>query len=248
MLNWLFSSKQEEPATSEIGADDPKSKNFNFNTFFKKHAPIGYYHLHKDDPDRDSFIEGLKDKDYSAYHSFRPSAPKPPALGTKDLKGIRGWLEDPEEDIDPMTRATYHLLLNKYGSGKSPTGFSQRYDKYYAPFLAGLSNTSKKDMIEPQYLRSTPFDDQDTIMNKHRYNLKLNKYSTIDPFLTAASHGLGLISAATGGVPGLIGGYALKNGIPLMWHIAKQRLADQASRRSRWDNFYDSVRKSASNL
>jgi hypothetical protein len=245
---WNNPEKDQSDETYVGGETDPRKPNFDKDAFFRKLDPVAYYHLNQKAPGRNAFLQDLKQKNYKDYRTFFPNSLPETALNSKHLKGIREWLADPEEEISPMTRAAYHVLLNHYGNGKVPTKFSHRYDRYFAPFAAGINNTTRKDMIEPQYLNSTPFDSQEEIMRKHRYNLDLNKRSTIDPFLTAASHGLGLVSAASGGLGGLVLGHAIKNGIPLMWHIAKQRLANQASRRSKWDNFYDSVKKSNSSL
>jgi hypothetical protein len=171
-----------------------------------------------------------------------------PALNPTHIKGIQDWLADPEENIHPMTRANYAYLLQHYGDGKSPTTFSKLYDRYYSPFLAGIQNTSKKDMIENEYQRSSPFDTQSQIMHKRRYNQELSKKSSLDPFITAGAGGLGLLAAASGGLPALIAGHALRRGIPLAWNLAKQKLSNNAAKRTALQDHYETLRNKFNNV
>jgi hypothetical protein len=165
-----------------------------------------------------------------------------PALNETHIKGIQDWLSDPEENIHPMTRANYGYFLQNYGDGKSVTPFTKMYDRYYAPFLAGVNNTSKKDMYENSYKTSSPFDTRSQIMHKRRYNTELSKRSTLDPFITAGAGGLGLLAAASGGLPALIAGHALRRGIPMVWNLAKQKLANNAAKRTALQEHYDVMR------
>jgi hypothetical protein len=165
-----------------------------------------------------------------------------PVLSPTHLKGIKEWLADPEENIHPMTRATYGYLLRNYGDGKTATPFAKSYDRYYAPFLAGMNAATNKDLIAPNYQSSSPFDSQSQIMHKRRYNQKLSGLSSIDPFLTAGAGGLGLLAAAGGGLGGLVAGHALRRGIPLAWHLAKQYFANKSAKRTNLQEHYEALR------
>jgi hypothetical protein len=170
------------------------------------------------------------------------------ALTPEHLKNLRAMLDDPDqsEKISPWDRMFKEAFLKSYGDGRTPTGFSERYDEYYAPFFTGMNEAKKEDLIPNQYLKSTPFDNEDEIDRKYRYNLDLNKKATLDPFITAGSHGLGLMSAmlAGGGIPCYVLGMGLKHGLPLAWHLAKQRLADKNASKEQASRYYKNLLKS----
>jgi hypothetical protein len=164
------------------------------------------------------------------------------ALSEDHIKNLRAMLDDPNmaQEISPWGRLFKESFLKSYGDGKTPTGFSKRYDKYYAPFFTGAMGAKRQDMIPNQYLKSSPFDDEKEMEHKHRYNLNLNKYATGDPFVTAGAHGLGLTAATLlgGGIPGFMVGLGLKNGLPLAWHLAKQHLSNRNASKEQASSYY----------
>jgi hypothetical protein len=176
---------------------------------------------------------------------FGKSTPvRKPSLSPETLAELRRYLDDPEQaDMNPWDRAMHESLLKSYGNGEQSTGFSNRYDKYYAPFMTGMNSATNKDLIPNQYLSPSAYDSEDEAEKKHRYNLRLNKYATADPFLTAGAHGLGMVAAATGGLPGLALGMGLKHGIPLAWHLAKQHFANQNADKEMADRYYRALGK-----
>jgi hypothetical protein len=174
--------------------------------------------------------------------------PYTPALTPVHIKGIKEWLSDPDENIHPMTRANYGFLLQNYGDGKTANPFTMRYDRYYAPFLAGLNSATNKDLIANDYQRSSPFDTQSQIMQKRRYNNELSRRSALDPFITAGAGGLGLLAAAGGGLPALLAGHAIRRGVPLAWHLAKQYLSKRASKRTGLQEHYENLRAKNNSL
>jgi hypothetical protein len=154
----------------------------------------------------------------------------------EELKALRKRLSDPDEDIDPWERVGLATLLGNYGTADKRTRFGEHYDKYYAPFGAGFNNAKLTDMIPPVYKQSSPFSTEKTILRKMRYNKLQNRMSTVDPFVTSASHGLGLMTAMSGGIPGLAGGFAIKHGLPLAWSLVKNHFADKYARQRAANN------------
>jgi hypothetical protein len=163
------------------------------------------------------------------------------ALSLEELKELRKRITDPNEDMDPWDRVKFMTFLNKYGNGDEDDNitdtqkakrdsFRGNYDRYYAPFMAGFGNASQSDILPPIYKQSNPFNKEKDILRKMKYNKMQNRWSNADPFLTAGAHGLGLMTAMSGGIPGLVGGYAIKHGVPLAWNLVKNHFANKYSR------------------
>lgn len=165
------------------------------------------------------------------------------SLSNEDLEALRKKITDPTQKMDPWDRITFKHFLDNYGTEEEPTSFRERYDKYYAPFMAGFENTKKTDIIPPIYKQSSPFDSEDTIMKKMKYNKFQNRASNFDPYLTAGAHGLGLMAAMSGGLPGLVGGYAIKHGVPLTWSLVKNHFAKKAAKEKVRDRKYKNLMK-----
>jgi hypothetical protein len=193
--------------------------------------------------------------------------PKYP-LGT--LKEIREMLASKDVDIDPWKRLMYEKFLNAYepttkevkiphpqkrwwNSEKQypPTvetrtvtpKFAERFDKYYSPFMVGANAATQKDLIPNTYKEVTPFDNIHQIKNKYMHNESINKYAAADPFVTAGAHGAGLAAAtAFGGIPGLVGGLAIKHGAPLVWDLVKQKMAARAGARAESESKYRKIK------
>jgi hypothetical protein len=156
-------------------------------------------------------------------------------MDPKDLEALEQMLQDPQEreKMSPYQLALYSHFLKAYKNPKDNT-FKHRYNNYYAPFLSGMyKSATKNDLIPNAYKQPSPYDNPQMARNKYNYNVHLNKLSSIDPHVTALSHGLGMIPATSEklGLPGYMIGHAIKNVGPLAWHLLKQHFADRAAGR-----------------
>ena len=141
---------------------------------------------------------------------------------------------DDAKSISPWQRALYEGFLKSYGGGNS--GFSNRYDKYYAPFLTGALSATKQDLLPNQYKTSSSYDTAEDSERKERFNEHLAGMSGADPFITAGGSGLGMLASSLlgGGIPGVITGLGIKTIAPAIWnkvkeHYANKRVADDMS-------------------
>jgi hypothetical protein len=180
-----------------------------------------------------------------------------PQYTPETLKEIREMLGSKDVEIDPWKRMFYSKFLDAYSpithkytdeegkeqEKKVPTKFSERYDKYYSPFLTGANAATRRDLIPNTYQEVTPFDNIHQIKNKYRHNESINRLAAADPFVTAGAHGAGLAAAtAFGGIPGLVGGMAIKHGAPLVWDLVKQRMAKRAGMKEEAASRYRKIR------
>jgi hypothetical protein len=170
-------------------------------------------------------------------------------VNKETLAALQKMVEDPTSKLSPWERAFHSAFLKSYGpatdvqtedgqTGRS--GFAGRYDKYYAPFVTGVKATRKSDLIDPTYKDSSPFDDENAMKYKYRFNEKTNRLSAADPFVAAGGGGLGMLmaSALGGGIPGIGAGFALKHGVPLAWDKVKQYFANKEAKKQAGKDYY----------
>jgi hypothetical protein len=181
-------------------------------------------------------FEGIKN--FITTGTTQPTEGVAPVLTKKHLQALRDALSDPETNMSPMQRAFHQSLLNSYGDGKTPTGFSKRYDNLYMPFMQGVNSTTKADIIPNVYKESSPYDSSEKLHNKFDYNKRLNRLSKADPFITAGAKGIGLVGALGGGIPSFLVGKGLEQGLPAIWHLAKQKMAKVAAKKKEQNRYY----------
>jgi hypothetical protein len=171
------------------------------------------------------------------------------ALSEDEISTLKKLISDPTSDLSPWDRVKYGIFLKNYVGPEDKTPeqtekFRQNYDRYYAPFMSGFGSADISDVPQPNYKYTTPFNSPQTIQKKMKYNKSLNRMSKVDPFLTAGAHGLGMVAAMSGGLPGLAGGYAIKHGVPLAWNLVKNHFANKYARnRLNTKNYRDILQK-----
>jgi hypothetical protein len=197
-------------------------------------------------------------------------------LTPTSLEEIRKMITSPDEGIDPWKRMLYSAFLDSYQNpkedkankgkpiydeegndtgrvGQGRTRFSRAYDKVISPFLSGVKNAKRSDLLPNTYREASRYDTDRDQRWKDRFNESLYNRSLYDHFLTPLSHGAGMLAASSiGGLPGVLGGMAIKNGAPLIWNIVKHKLAgksadqgDVADRYNQLKNKYFSSYKSS---
>jgi hypothetical protein len=166
-------------------------------------------------------------------------------LTEEQLKALKAQSEDADwqADASPEQIAWRNYMLKNYGKPdpENPSPFAQRYGKYYAPFLLGSGKVGPDDIPPNVYKAATPFDSAASAKKKYLYNDQLSKKSAIDPIVTAASAGAGMIPMMSGTPLGMAGGMALKHGVPLIWSLLKQRMAKKAAGRKMGASIYKKI-------
>jgi hypothetical protein len=161
-----------------------------------------------------------------------------PMLSPMTIERMLQMATDPYYNLNPMDRAIMNAVAKNYGNGKQSTGFSKRYDKYYSPFLAGVGATKQKDLIPNVYKGTSPFDDEGKMYRHMKFNKGIDRYSQIDPYLTSAAKGLGVMTAMGGTMPAVALGLGISKGVPAAWHLAKQYMARRYAKNKEKNRYY----------
>lgn len=151
-------------------------------------------------------------------------------------------MNNPEtKAMSPLRRAFHQYILDNYGSGYEDTpegragrsASARRYDKYYSPFLIGFDRANPENIPLAKQKEINYWDMPHERYAKTKYNKKMTSLSRGDALINALSSAGGSVLGASGGLPGVIAGGALSQGMPLIWDALKRWRSSAAKRNAR---------------